>query len=85
MIESGISVDDEDAHYVYTSEIQMIWPYDDRCRMIGEDVYEPEPADSRLTRLAPADVMSTQEAGRILAPYIKPLPPFDAKIHGKTR
>jgi hypothetical protein len=85
LIASGIRVDDENAHYVYTSVIQMIWPYDDRCRMIGEDVYEPEPANGRLTKLAPADVMTTQEAGHILAPYIKALPPFDAQIHGKAR
>jgi hypothetical protein len=85
LIANGVKVDDENAHYVYTTVIEMIWPYDDRCRMIGEDVYEPEPTRGRLTKLAPADVMTTQESGRILAPYIKPLPPFDPKLHGRMR
>jgi hypothetical protein len=81
----GIKVDDEGAHYVYANVIQMIWPYDDRCRMIGEDVYEPEPGNARLTKLAPPDVLTTEESGRILAPYIKPLPPFDPKLHGRAQ
>ena len=81
----GVPVDDPEAHYVYTTVIQMIWPYDDRCRMIGEDVYEPEPEKAELVKLAPGDMVTTEESGRILAPYIKPLPPFDPKVHGLTR
>jgi hypothetical protein len=29
---------DENAMYLYTTFIKMIWPYDDRGRLIGEDV-----------------------------------------------
>jgi hypothetical protein len=29
---------DENAMYLYTNFLEMIWPYDDRGRLIGEDV-----------------------------------------------
>ena len=29
---------DENAMYLYTNVIEMIWPYDDRGRLLGEDV-----------------------------------------------
>ena len=35
-----VGVDDPNAMYLSTSDIAMIWPYDDRGRMIGEDVWE---------------------------------------------
>jgi hypothetical protein len=28
---------------LYTNFLEMIWPYDDRGRLIGEDVWEPDP------------------------------------------
>jgi hypothetical protein len=34
---------DENAMYLYTNFLEMIWPYDDRGRLIGEDVWEPDP------------------------------------------
>jgi hypothetical protein len=31
---------DENAMYLYKTIVQMIWPYDDQCRLVGEDVWE---------------------------------------------
>jgi hypothetical protein len=31
----------------------MIWPYDDRGRLIGEDVWEPDPDKAEIVKLDP--------------------------------
>jgi len=51
---------DENAMYLYTNFLEMIWPYDDRGRLIGEDVWEPDPDKAEIIKLDPADVASTQ-------------------------
>jgi hypothetical protein len=61
----------------------MIWPYDDQCRLIGEDVYEPEPDKAELFKLDPADVLTTEESGKLLALLIKPLPSYDEIVLGR--
>jgi hypothetical protein len=68
--------------YLYKSTLYMIWPYDDHGRLLGENLWEPEPSKAEIIKLAPADVLTTQEAGRLLAPYIKPLPSFDGMLDG---
>jgi hypothetical protein len=65
---------DENAMYLYTNFLEMIWPYDDRGRLIGEDVWEPDPDKAEIIKLDPADVLTTQQAAKLLAPLIKPLP-----------
>jgi hypothetical protein len=57
-----------------------IWPYDDRGRLLGEDIWEPEPERAEITKLAPADVLTTQEAARLLAQWIEPLPSFEELV-----
>jgi hypothetical protein len=74
--------DDNDMFLYKTIGIQMIWPYDDRGRLIGEDVWEPEPSQAELFKLDPADVLTTEESGKLLAPLIKPLPSFDEAVLG---
>jgi len=74
---------DENDMYLYRTKIEMVWPYDDRCRLIGEDVYEPEPEKAELFKLAPEDVLTTEESGKLLAPLIKPLPSYDEVVLGK--
>jgi len=27
--------------YLYKTVVEMIWPYDDQGRLVGEDVWEP--------------------------------------------
>jgi hypothetical protein len=66
---------DEDAIYLTKSNIAMIWPYDERGRMIGEDVCEYHDTDRDLIKLDPADVLTAEPAGKLLEPTIKPLPP----------
>jgi hypothetical protein len=74
----GIDVD-EDAMYLAKANIAMIWPYDDRGRMIGEDVWEYDDAEHDFIKLDPADVVSTKQAAELLDPLIKPLPPFPSR------
>jgi hypothetical protein len=79
----GFKADDNDIYIYKTPGMQMVWPYDDRGRLIGEDVWEPEPAKAELFKLDPADVLTTEEAGKLLAQFIKPLPNFDEFVLGK--
>ena len=76
----GFDVDDEAATYVYKAPEQMIWPYDDRGRLIGEDVWETEPESAEIIKLDPADVMTTAQAAELLAPLIQPLPSFEEAV-----
>ncbi len=73
---AGLDVDPE-AMYLKKSQIMMLWPYDDQCRLIGEDVWEFDTAEAGLFKLDPADVLSAEQAGKLLEPFIKPLPAFD--------
>jgi hypothetical protein len=67
---------DADAMYLTRFQICMVWSYDDRCRLLGEDVWEFDEAERAYIKLEPADVLSAQDAGKLLEPFIKPLPPF---------
>jgi hypothetical protein len=80
LIASGIDVDDENAMYLYKALEEMIWPYDDRGRLVGEDVWEVDPSKREIIKLDPADVITPQEAAEKLNPLIKPLPSFDAAV-----
>jgi hypothetical protein len=66
--------------YLYTTFIEMIWPYDDRGRLIGEDVWEPDPDKADIVKLEPGDVLATAQARKLLDPLIKPLPPFEETV-----
>jgi hypothetical protein len=68
---------DESAMYLAKSRDAMIWPYDDRCRLLGEDVWEYEPAAREFIKLDPKDVLTAAQAGERLESLIKPLPEFD--------
>lgn len=68
---------DPDAMYLTRSQIMMLWPYDDRCRLIGEDVWEYDDAKKAYIKLDPSEVLTAQQSGELLAPFIKPLPPFE--------
>lgn len=75
---------DERAMYLYKNVFQMIWRYDDRGRLLGEDVYEPDPDNAEVTKLNRADILTTQQAARLLAPLITPLPSFDEMVLGHS-
>ena len=55
----------------------------DQGRLIGEDVWEPEPSKAELLKLDPTDVLTTEESAKLLAPFIKPLLSFDEMVLGK--
>jgi hypothetical protein len=72
---------DPDATYLMKTVEHMIWPYDDQGRLIGEDVWEYDERFREIIPLDPADVLTVEQAGDLLAPLIKPLPahnPFAA-------
>ena len=76
----GRGVDaDEDAMYLMKANIAMIWPYDDRGRMIGEDVWEYDDTGRDFIKLDAADVLSTKQAATLLDPFIQPLPPVPTR------
>lgn len=70
--------------YLYKNTFFMVWPYDEYGRLLGENIWEPEPANAEITKLAPGDVLTTREAGRLLAPLIKPLPSFEEMLSGSA-
>jgi hypothetical protein len=72
-----------DCMYLYSNFEETIWPYDGRGRLMREDVLEPDPASAQITKLDPADVVTTAQAAALLAPLIKPLPNFDEYVLGK--
>ena len=78
--DSGVADVDPTAMYLTKSAICMIWPYDDQCRLIGEDIWEWDPSARAVYKLDPADVLTAKQAGELLDPYIKPLPPFDDSL-----
>jgi hypothetical protein len=75
--------DDNDMYLYKTVGTQMIWPYDSRARLVGEDVYEPLAHLASLTRLEPKDVMTTAQARALLNPLIRPLPSFNEMVLGR--
>ena len=71
------------SYYLYVNYVEMIWPYDDRGRLIGENGWEPEPERAEIFKLDPADVLTAAEAAKRLDPLIKPLPSFDEMALGR--
>jgi hypothetical protein len=71
---------DPDAMYLLRGRVAMVWPYDERGRLLGENVWEYDESEHQLIKLDPDQVLSTQQAAELLDPYIKPLPPFDDSL-----
>ncbi len=76
---AGIDAD-EDAMYLLRGRVAMMWPYDERCRLVGENVWEYDESEHDLIKLDPDEVLTTQQAAELLEPHIKPLPPFDDSL-----
>lgn len=82
----GYEIDDPNAYYLYLAiGAQQVWPYDDQGRLVGEDVWEPKADEAKITKLDPADVLTTARAAELLAPLIKPLPAFDPATMSPAR
>lgn len=81
LVAAGVPADPEATYLAKAHEV-MIWPYDDRCRLIGEDVWEYDPAAREFIRLDPQDVLTIEQSAVLLEPLIKPLPSFDEVVGG---
>ena len=76
LVAAGVDAE-EDAMYLLRGRVAMIWPYDERGRLVGENVWEYDPSEHDLIKLDPADVLTTERAAELLDPFIVPLAPFD--------
>jgi hypothetical protein len=70
--------------YLYKTTEQWFWPYDDRGRLMREDILEPDRTTAEIIKLAPAEVLTAARASELLLPLVKPLPDFDEYVLGKT-
>ncbi len=71
--------------YLYKSREQWFWRYDDRCRLLGEDVLERDRPTSEIMKLEPHQVLTAARASELLLPYVKPLPDFDEYVLGQEK
>ncbi|MDX6683846.1 MAG: hypothetical protein QOG94_3885 [Solirubrobacteraceae bacterium] len=81
----GFVIDDLHASYLHRSRQLMLWSYDDRGRLTGENVWEVDPASARVIKLDPDDVLTPEAACELLDPLIHELPPFDEAVMGVRR
>ncbi len=79
LVARGVEADAE-AMYLARARIVMVWPYDERCRLIGEDVWEYDASERQFIKLKPTEVLTAERAGELLEPLIKPLPSFDESL-----
>ncbi|TKG61847.1 hypothetical protein [Prauserella endophytica] len=61
--------EDPSEMYLLKRTMAFVWPYDERCRLIGEHVYE-DGASREITKPDPADVITAERAAELLAPEI---------------
>ncbi|WP_326543661.1 hypothetical protein [Pseudorhodoferax sp.] len=66
LLRQGIDVDDPKADYMSSHTNAMFWPYDERCRMIGEHVYRGN--DRKIRRLDPSEVITQEDCRTHLLP-----------------
>ena len=71
---------DSDSVYLLRGRVAMVWPYDERGRLIGENVWEYDESEHDLIKLDPEDVLTTTQAAELLNPLIKSLPPLDDSL-----
>ena len=76
LVAAGIDAE-EDAMYLLRGRVAMIWPYDEKGRLVGENVWEYDDSEHELIKLDADEVLSTERAAELLEPLINPLPPFD--------
>ena len=76
LIEVGVPVDDPDGYFIMRQKYVMLWPYDERGRMIGEQVFENK-AFYELIQITQEDFLTIEDARARLLPMLRPLPAFD--------
>ena len=70
--------------YLYKSQEEWFWPYDERCRLLCENVLSDRSA-SEVMKLEPHEVLTAAEASELLLPHVKPLPDFDEYVLAKEK
>lgn len=83
LIDVGIDVDDRDGYFIMRQKYVMLWPYDERGRMIGEQVYENK-AFYELIQIPQEDFVTVEDARARLLPMLRPLPNFEPKTTPQT-
>jgi hypothetical protein len=78
----GVSVNLK-SMYLYKTVEQWFWPYDDRGRLMREDILEPDRTTAEIIKLDPSEVLTAARASELLLPLVKPLPDFDEYVLGK--
>jgi hypothetical protein len=68
--DQGEDIDDPDAYYQLTHYMASFWPYDADCRLAGEHIYE-DTGSRRIEKMDPADVITPEQARRLLAPLLR--------------
>jgi hypothetical protein len=75
LLAKGVQVDDPEGYYIHQIHYAMIWPYDDRGRMIGENVYQ-DMSHGLVTQVPAEDYLTVDDARERLLPLLRPLPRF---------
>jgi len=70
--------------YLLRARVAMVWPYDERGRLVGENVWEYDEGEHAVIKLDPDEVLTTERAAELLEPLIRPLPPFDDSMLPRT-
>jgi hypothetical protein len=71
--------------YLCETVVEAIWHYYDGAKLVGEDVWEPDPSKAKLIKVGPTEVLTTGQAARQLSSLIELLPSFDAVMLTKGR
>jgi hypothetical protein len=64
----GDDIDDPNAIYLVEHTQMMVWPYDDRARVIGERVYRG--GDRKIRKCEPSEIITMQECRDKLIPTL---------------
>jgi hypothetical protein len=73
LIDKGFDGLDAQGYYREIQHFVMIWPYDEKERLIGERVYEDKPRH-RIEQIPVEDFISLEDARARLLPLLRPLP-----------
>jgi hypothetical protein len=67
----GDDIDDPDSVYLVSMTQAMVWPYDERARVIGERVYRG--SDRKIRKCSPEEVITMEECREKLIPVLPPV------------
>jgi hypothetical protein len=64
----GMEIDNPDGTYVQSFLLGMFWPYDENAILLGEHVYQLEPAQAK--EIDPAEALTIDQRIAIAEPYL---------------